>query len=186
MRARRNATEVRVRGCHTDAFQYHVCTPTCMQGVRHRPIVGPDLLTGPMFENTMVSRTIFSLFPWVRVTYTGDEALSFSLFPLSPLLPVSRNTLLLPLAVCLYAYFFLFPSSTPSPFSCHSLYILYLWEEGIIELRGKFDWKARMTRSSRGGRPTAAVREEKLKGLSIQGTRLINARVPILTRKRQK
>ena len=109
---------MRVRGCHTDAFQYHVCTPTCMQGVRHRPIVGPDLLTGPMFENTMVSRMIFSLFPWVRVTYTGDEALSLplslSLFsPLFPLLPISRNTLLLPLAVCLYVYFFF--SSLPLP-----------------------------------------------------------------------
>lgn len=113
MRAQRSATEVRVRGCHTDAFQYHVCTPTCMQGVRHRPIVGPDLLTGPMFENTMVSRMIFSLFPWVRVTYTGDEALFFSLFLLSPLLRVSRNTLLLPLAACLCAYFFF--SSLPLP-----------------------------------------------------------------------
>lgn len=181
---------MRVRGCHTDAFQYHVCTPTCMQGVRHRPIVGPDLLTGPMFENTMVSRMIFSLFPWVRVTYTGDEALSLplslSFHPsfLSSLSHATPFSCLLPCA-CMCT-FFLFPSSTPSPFSCHSLYILYLWEEGIIELRGKFDWKARITRSSRRGRPTAAVREEKLKGLSIQGTRLINARVPILTRKRQK
>lgn len=86
-----------------------------MQGVRHRPIVGPDLLTGPMFENTMVSRMIFSLFPWVRVTYTGDEALSSSLFPLS-LLPISRNTLLLPLAVCLYVYFFSLPFLYPVSF----------------------------------------------------------------------
>lgn len=64
----------------------------------------------------MVSRMIFSFFPWVRVTYTGDEALSLSLFPLSPLHPVSRNTLLLPLAVCLYAYFFSLPFLHPVSF----------------------------------------------------------------------
>ena len=116
-----------------------------------------------------------------------SPSLSLSLFtPLSSPPYLTQHPSLASCRVPVCVLFFLFPSSTPSPFSCHSLYILYLWEEGIIELRGKFDWKARITRSSRRGRPTAAVREEKLKGLSIQGTRLINARVPILTRKRQK
>ena len=119
-----------------------------------------------------------------RSSLSPSLSLSFHPSFLSSLSHATPFSCLLPCA-CMCT-FFLFPSSTPSPFSCHSLYILYLWEEGIIELRGKFDWKARITRSSRRGRPTAAVREEKLKGLSIQGTRLINARVPILTRKRQK
>lgn len=86
-----------------------------MQGVRHRPIVGPDLLTGPMFENTMVSRMIFSLFPWVRVTYTGDEALSLSLSLFTPLSSPPYLAQHPSLASCRVPVCVLFFSSLPLP-----------------------------------------------------------------------
>lgn len=109
------AAEVRARRLpHTDMLQHHVCTPTCMQGVRHRPIVGPDLLTGPMFENTMVSRVIFSLFPRVCVTYTGDEVPSLSPHSFLPSLPCVSLSLSLSVSLCV---FFSLSTPFPPPFS---------------------------------------------------------------------
>lgn len=164
------AAEVRARWLpHTDMLQHHVCTPMCMQGVRHRPIVGPDLLTGPMFENTMVSRVIFSLFPRIRVTYTGDKVPSLSRHPFLPSLP----------RVSLYVFFLSSSSSSPLPLS-HlfffsfpvTRYTFYTYgRRGSASYGESLIGNARITRRSwRRGRATSDVCwEEKLKGFPSGG-----------------
>ena len=167
------AAEVRARWLpHTDMLQHHVCTPMCMQGVRHRPIVGPDLLTGPMFENTMVSRVIFSLVPRVCVTYTGDKvpppslslSLSLSRHPFLPSLPRVSFSLLLSLFLCVFFSHSSSSSSLPLPhlffFSFPvTRYTFYTYgRRGSSSYGESLIGNARITRRSwRRGRATAGV-----------------------------